>query len=183
MTSFADRYGTPPTATYNPERALQLVRAFAGHDRITPHDAREKVVEMGEGVAPLLLEAMHDREPQVRWESAKALAEIATPLAAGGLVEALEDDDGGVRWVAAEGLIEIGRPALDPLLHALLHQPENVWLREGVHHVLLGLRKRDASLKPTIEPVIEGLEGIAPRYGVVAPAERAVETLGAHRFG
>jgi HEAT repeat protein len=170
-------------APYHPERALQLVRAFSGHDRMTPHDAREELVAMGEGVSPLLLEAMHDPEPQVRWESAKTLAEIATPLAAGGLVEALRDNDGGVRWVAAEALIAVGRPALDPLLHALLQHSDHVWLREGAHHVLCELRTHDPSLKAAIEPVIAGLEGIAPSYAVIAPAEHAVVMLDAHRFG
>ena len=182
MAGYANRTGAMPTDAYRPERALQLVRAFAGRDRMTPHDARREVVEMGDGVAPLLMEAMHDHDAQVRWESAKALAELATPNAAGSLVEALEDDDGGVRWVAAEGLIAIGPAMLDPLLHALLHHSERMWLREGAHHVLSEVRKRDPEVKAVIQPVIDGLEGIAPRYGVLAPAKRAADALGAHRF-
>jgi hypothetical protein len=59
---------------------------------------------------------------RTRWEAAKALSEIADPLAATALVNALEDDDADIRWVASEGLTALGRDGLEPLLAALLER-------------------------------------------------------------
>jgi HEAT repeat protein len=113
----------------------------------------------------------------VRWEAAKALADIVDVRAASELVAALEDSNFGVRWLAAEGLIAIGRDALPSLMKALTKRSDSAWLREGAHHVLHDLSKGDLDLKDLVAPVIAGLERVEPEVEVLEPANAALDKI------
>ena len=93
-------------------------------------------MKIGEPVLDALIKAFEIEKKPLHWEVAKALSQIGTVKAAKVLVDALEDHDFGVRWIAAEGLIHIGAGGVAPLLEALRKNPDSVWLREGVHHVI-----------------------------------------------
>lgn len=176
--------GTPVRTTATPIAVptLQaLMEALGGVGDFPPHAARETLAGMGEAAMPALRAAMRSTDAQFRWEAAKALAEIASPRAAGTLVAALEDRDGSVRWLAAEGLVAIGPPALDPLLHALLRHSESAWLREGAHHVLCRLAHDD--LRPHLEPIVAALESVIPAIAVLPPVTEALKLLGLHGYG
>ena len=152
-----------------------LIVNLRSEDGIVRHKAREALTLIGRQAVGQLIPLLKDVEDDVRWEAAKALADVADARAASELVATLEDHNFGVRWLAAEGLIAIGRDALIPLLKTLIKKPDSVWLREGAHHVLHDLSK--TSLKNLLTPVLAGLEGVYPEIGVYEPALKALQGL------
>jgi HEAT repeat protein len=154
-----------------------LIANLRSGDGIVRHKARETLTSIGKRAVRQLTPLLKDANDDVRWEAAKALAEIADPKAASKLVATLEDHNFGVRWLAAEGLIALGEDALIPLLEALIKRSDSVWLREGAHHVLHDLSKGDLDLKDLVAPVIAGLEGVDPEIEVHEPVLEALEQL------
>jgi hypothetical protein len=140
-------------------------------------EARRTLAFVGKPAVDLLLPLLKDPDDDVRWETAKALAEIADPKAAYDLVGLLVDHNFGVRWVAAEALMAIGRDSLEPLLERLTEQPESAWLRRGAHHVLRVLARKAPDLRELVGPVITALEGFEPEIGCLEPAYAALEGL------
>jgi HEAT repeat protein len=143
-----------------------------GRDR---HEARLRLVAIGRPATARLIEALADRNSNVRWEAAKALGQIGDPAAIPALVKALEDDNFGVRWLAAEGLIHMKEEALVPLLRALATRPDSRWLREAAHHVLrtlgtLGLHDRVAA-------VLAAMDDVEPAVEVPLAARAALDAL------
>ena len=151
-------------------------------DGIVRHKARQTLTSIGKQAVRPLIPLLKDPNDDVRWEAAKALAEIADARAASELVATLEDHNFGVRWLAAEGLIALGDDALIPLLEALRKRSDSVWLREGAHHVLHDLSKGDLDLKDLVAPVIAGLEGVDPEVEVLEPANAALDELRGSRI-
>jgi hypothetical protein len=148
-----------------------LVANLWSPDGVVRQHARRDLVTIGQPAVPALIEALSAGDQYVRWEAAKALGQIADPVAAPALVAALDDRDGAVRWLAAKGLIAIGCASLEPLMRALEQHPESVWLREGAHHVLHDLNHGQASVQ--IAPVLDALHGIQPRMVVPWEARAA----------
>lgn len=167
------------------EAISALITALRGTAPQPPYTARQQIVKMGDQAVPALTEALRDPDPRLRWEVAKALAEIASPehtasIEAGkALVTALEDNEPGVRWLAADALVAMGPASLDPLLHGLLQRSESVWLREGAHHVLHFFAQ--GTLAPVIKPIIEALDGVLPAISVLPPVKQALDQLDLHR--
>jgi HEAT repeat protein len=137
--------------------------------------ARHALVAMGKPAVPSLIKALKSKNALMRWEAAKALGEIGDPETAPVLVEALEHDDFDVRWLAAEGLVKMNIKGLKPLLQALEHRGDSVWLRESAHHVFHDLAK--GGLRKSLVPVLAALEALEPGKGVpwAARHELAVE--------
>jgi HEAT repeat protein len=80
-----------------------------------------------------------------------------------------------VRWVAAEGLIGIGNKSIEPLLHLIKRNPESVRLREGVHHVLYALNKKNPD--ELLKLMVTALEGSEASLQIPFAAERALKSL------
>jgi HEAT repeat protein len=158
-----------------PGNAEALVAALHDSNPLTRQNARESLVKLGPGVAPLLEGALKDTTAHVRWEAAKTLAEVADPAAAPRLVEVLGDDSQDVRWVAAEALIAIGRAALGPLLTRLTSDDDASKLYEGAHHVLHDLV--DDAARESLTPLLEALRRSEPEVSVPVAAARALEAL------
>ena len=163
------------------EVTAELIGDLNGLAHRSARHARRLLVKLGEASVPPLVDALRDHDPRVRWEAAKALAEIASPAnahskaAAKALVDALEDEEPGVRWLAAEALVFLGRASLDPLLHALLRDSGSVWLREGAHHVLRVIGRGEVA--PAIEPVLRALEGVVPAIAVLPAVRDALAAI------
>ena len=104
-----------------------LVDSLASADGTIRTRARRALIAIGRPATPVLAALLGDENKQVRWESAKALAEIADPSAALALVEALDDPDSDIRWLAAEGLSRLGRPGLIEVLRRLKYSPHSSW--------------------------------------------------------
>ncbi len=105
-------------------------------------EARQKLVKIGKPVIPYLVGLQYLHEQRVGWQAIKILNEIAHPDAIPILVNGLENEDTNIRWLAAVGLISIGEPSLMPVLGALEFRGGSKFLREGVHHVLKGLKEK-----------------------------------------
>lgn len=150
----------------------RLVEELGDKSPEVRQNARVALVEIGSVAAGPLSEALSDPRAQVRWESAKALTELANPVAIPMLIRTLRDEDSGIRWVAAEALIAIGTPAIRPLLQALIDQMGSPEFREGVHHVLHDLE--DNHNQHIIGPVLKALSGPAP---LTAPPVAALAAL------
>lgn len=152
-----------------------LVADLASHDGQVRERARQCLVDIGGPAVALLIEALGDPNSQVRWEAAKALGQIADPVAAPALVKALRDKGFAIRWLAAEGLIALGSKGLVPLLRALIERSDSVWLRQGAHHVLHDLVGRVP--EEVLQPVLAALEGVEPSLEVPLAAETALDAL------
>jgi HEAT repeat protein len=152
-----------------------LVHDLSNRDGLARQTARRSLVAMGEAAVAALAAALKDRNCDVRWEAAKALAEIASPRAGPALVRALNDRNFGVRWLGAEGLIALGLQGLPPLLRALVEDPDSTWLREGAHHVLSYLA--DQGLRDTVGPLLAVLEGSPSPAAVMVEADSLAQRL------
>jgi HEAT repeat protein len=160
--------------SHNPD-VESLVAALASPDRVTRQTARETLVAVGHPAVGPLIPLLGDRHGHVRWEAAKALAEIGDPASAQVLVQTLEDRDAGIRWLAAEGLIRMREAGLKPLFQALIERPDSSWLREGAHHVLHALA--EMGLAEVTMPVLDALKDIEPTATLPSAAQRALDTL------
>jgi HEAT repeat protein len=133
-----------PTEVAAQEQIEIWIRELASDNGLTREAARNALVRAGKPAVSPLIERLEDSRVHVRWEVAKALADIADPEAAPALVRALEDEESAIRWLAAEGLIAMENAAIPPLLQALTERSSSLWLRNGAHHTVLA-RKRPSS--------------------------------------
>jgi len=157
------------------ETIKSLVAELGSQDGQVRVRARKSLVAIGGQAVKSLVKALASKKEWVRWEAAKTLGQIGDPAAVRALVKALEDKMFDVRWLSAEGLISTGREALVPLLRALTENPDSLWLKEGVHHVLHDVVKGD--LTELLQPVIIALEGFEPSLEAPLAAETALKTL------
>src|SRR5687768_13834361 len=77
-----------------------LVEAIRGGDRQVAAAAVESLQQIGQPATLILLDALTDRDDQVRWYAAKTLSTIGDERAAPALVTSLEDENFGTRWLA-----------------------------------------------------------------------------------
>jgi HEAT repeat protein len=157
-------------------RIPPLLVGLAGRDPVVRENAREALVAIGEPAVPLLIQQLSHRRRHVRWEAAKALCDIADPIAATALVNALDDTDDDVRWVVAEGLTALGREGLQPLLAALLQRAQSCSFCEGAHHVCHALATK-RKLGPILRPVLAALGQAEPAVGAPVAAYIALSKL------
>ncbi|MBU0496201.1 MAG: HEAT repeat domain-containing protein [Chloroflexi bacterium] len=164
-----------PDTTPSPANLDTLLSTLHSHNGLERERARQALVAIGQPAGPALIDLLTDPYHQVRWEAAKALVEIRDPRAAPTLVARLEDEEFDMRWLAAEGLIALGRAGLLPLLAALVTRGDSVWLRQGAHHVLNSMFRKD--LPAAVIAVLAALEDGAP--GLVTPqaAQAALDAL------
>ena len=81
-----------------------------------------------------------------------------------------------MRWAAAVGLAQVGRPALRPLLRALVAQPDSVWLREGAYHVLHYIADRETYRQTA--PLRDALKGPGAEFSTAQVAGEMLAALG-----
>ena len=152
-----------------------LMKGLDCDDLMTCQHTRRKLVEMGKEAIPYLIKGLSSKRVWVRWESAKALSEIADPECVQILIELLQNPEFELRWLAAEGLARIGRPALVPLLQLLTNKSGSLWLREGIHRILHDMRLGE--LAPVVRPVREALEDVESAMLAPIAAREALRKL------
>lgn len=157
----------------------RLIIGLASSNGLARLRARHSLVSIGASAVPALTEALSDRNWRVRWESAKALTEIADPSAVDALVAAMEDDRPGVRWIASEGVIALGPRGLVPLLRALIRRSGSAWFRLGAHHVLRALDRRGMARQ--VDPVLKALNSAEPSVEVPLAALEALDLIRENR--
>jgi len=155
----------------------RLIADLRSYNGVVRREARQTLAFIGKQAVDCLIPLLKDPDDEVRWEAAKALADIADPKATSELVTLLMDHNYGVRWLAAEALISIGRDALPPLLEKLTQHSDSSWLRSGAHHVLHSLAQKAPDLKDVAGPVMTALEGFEPEIGCLGPAYAALDKL------
>jgi HEAT repeat protein len=168
----------------DPAPVKDLMAALSSHNGKEREGARKALIRIGGPAVQPLIELLgsagrENCDEHACWEAAKALASIGDPAAAPALLVALEDTNGGTRWLAGEGLIALGRPALVPLLDALIRHSDSPWLREGAHHILRTLALR--RIEGVTRPVLEALESANPALEVPLAAEAALMQLSGSR--
>ena len=126
----------PDRADRRARKVRSLLADLATGDVVVRRRARGDLVALGETALPAMLEELAHGGFQVRWEVAKTLGEMQLPGAVPGLIAALEDEEQDVRWLAAVALARTGGPAVEPLLRTLDERPDDLYLRQGVHHFL-----------------------------------------------
>lgn len=158
--------------TGDPTAVEPLVRAL-GDDRLVAGAAQRALETIGPAATAALVEALKDRNDQVRWHAARALAAIRDPRAIPAQIEALNDPNYGVRWLAAEGLAAEGPEALLPLLETLSTRKPTAWLRQGAAHVLTKVAVPDPLLRDELRTLAGQIKrGPAADIPVLARAFR-----------
>jgi len=160
-------------------KIAKLVEKLASGNGQQRSQARRKLVAIGRQAIPSLNWQLKQKSHQVRWEAAKALAQIKKPACVPGLLTAMEDEGFDIRWVAAEGMATLGMPAVRCLLKLLQEKPDSARLRESAHQVIRSLVK-DAPWHG-MQPVLLELE----KFGTTAAslphaAKLALESLPAY---
>ncbi len=159
------------------ERIVGLINELGSKDGTQRERARGALVKIGKPAVPSLVGLLSAQEQHARWEACKALVSIKDSSAADPLVNALMDDSMEIRWLAAEALIALGRKALRSLFADLEVHFESVFLREGAHHVLHALERRDLLEKEGLA-VLEALRRLEPEVSVAWVARKALDSLG-----
>jgi HEAT repeat protein len=153
------------------------IERLASEDGMIIQQARKSLVEAkNHEVTHALIAELVDPRKRVRWEAAKALAEIGEPVAALPLVHSMDDDESDVAWVAAEGVAAMGQPGLLAVLSGLTRTSRSGSFYKAAHHSLQEFRKHGTEV-PTLEPVIEALEGIGPSLSASVAAYQALQKL------
>lgn len=113
-----------------------------------------------------LINALKNRDRNIRWAAAQALGEMGDSRAIEPLVKALEDEDSVVKLEAIEALGKMGEQAFSPLVQALKHEDLNI-RREAARN--LGERKDVRAVEPLMRALLD-------EYGSVRYV--AIEALG-----
>jgi len=138
--------------------------------------ARNTLVGMGKTVIPKMHKLLITENWLLRMEAAKVVELIADRKSIPLLINLLNDKEFEIRWIAAEGLIKIGRRSILPVLESVRDGKSSFLLNKGVHHVLLGLLKKNEKKK--VMPLLLSLEE-TNELGETAPVEAsgAIRTL------
>jgi HEAT repeat protein len=158
---------------FYPGNTVEILAHLSDWDPRSRHEARKKLVSLGEVALPILIEQLTAKDWHVRWEAVKALGEMKNPLAVEPIITVLQDDDIGVRWAAMGSLINLGRASIQPLLLALTEHFQSARLRHGAHHVFRSFHQKKMLTTLEIE-VMRALEG--PNPGITA-AQAANQAL------
>jgi hypothetical protein len=123
-----------------------------------------------------LINALSNRDAEVRFRSAIALGELGDSEAVEALSGALKDEDSGVRWEAAEALGKIGAPAIDPLIEALMDDDDDIRWRAAI---ALGDIRDPKVIQPLVHALADEDEYVRKRAALSLSriGEPAIEPL------
>jgi len=152
-----------------------LTAALESKDGMVRQAARERLVGLGRSVAPTLCPLLRHRRPQVRWEAALVLKDVADTSCVPALVESIFDTDEGVRWIAAEALGGLGKPGIRALLHLLIRDAASREVRTALR--VASTRVVDPALRAVLEPLRETLVREATAGVVIIAADLARSRL------
>jgi HEAT repeat protein len=153
-----------------------LIAELGSKNGLRRERARRALVKIGTASTPALVALFSEKNDHLRWEACKALGSIRDPASGVALVKALCDDSEEVRWLAAEALIGLGPGALVPILQALKRDFGSPFLRQGAHHVLHALERKNLLTKKTLA-VLDALRYLSRRMSVASAADAALMSL------
>ena len=98
----------------------KLIRGLGSSRWEARRAASEALANLGSPAVGPLIDALRDKNPDVRWAAIRALGKLGDPVAVKSIIKALRDEDSGVRKTAAEALGKIGdAKATVPLIAAV----------------------------------------------------------------
>lgn len=122
---------------------LQLYRLIDLRDYHKHIKAKKNFIEQGVAILPVMHKLMTSKYKVIRKEAIKIVRGIAHKSSIPAAIRMLEDPEGDIRWIAAEALINIGRISIKPVLKSLVINGKSYYLRQGAHHVLGALIKKE----------------------------------------
>ncbi|MCM2370239.1 HEAT repeat domain-containing protein [Aporhodopirellula aestuarii] len=153
------------------------INDLASDDGVVRDRARKALVAaQGHEVVHALIAELVDPRKRVRWEAAKALADIGSPVAALPLVHAMTDEDDEVAWLAAEGVASLGEPGLLAVFSGITRDCHSLEYCKVAHHSLKEFRKIGNHVE-VIDKVKKALEGVEPKLSAPIAAYRALQEL------
>jgi HEAT repeat protein len=153
-----------------------LIKQLSNADSLVRMEARDILSCIGAPAVPELLKIFPQTNSQLRWQIIKIFDTIQDPSTIPILLQELKDDNAELRWAASNALINLRRELVPPLLEALTHDFDSLWLRQSAHHILRVL-KDNGKLTPPEEEVYKALEGIEPAISVPWAAIKALAEL------
>jgi HEAT repeat protein len=156
-----------------PTGTADIIAQLSDWNPRSRHEARKKLVHMGDTALPILMEQLSSKDWHVRWEAVKALGELKNPLSNEAIVCMLWDEDTGVRFAAMGSLIALSRASIEPLMLALTEHSTSAPLRHGAHYVLRALHGKQMLTNLEIE-VMRALEGPHPGIEAAHAANRVL---------
>lgn len=170
----------------------KLITNLSSKNSQVRQNARLTLANIGQPAIIPLWNQLRSSEKWVRWESAKALAEMREPCVAPILVNFLTDKDTDIRWMAAEGLIALGSVSLEPLFESLTQYSGSLEMAESAHHVLHDLfagkvhegeleyeplNPLNNDIKSIIKPVMESIRSTESTILIPELAKVALDEL------
>ena len=124
------------------ETIEDLINALKTEDDLDREAALGELEIRSEESLDALIEALNNRNKNIRRYSAQALGYIGNEKAIQPLINTLEDKNKFVRREASTGLVHIGEPAFDSLIEILDHEDWRV--RGGAAWALGSMKKPEA---------------------------------------
>lgn len=126
----------------------ELIEQLGSADEFEREEALGELQIRSDEAYDSLVDALKNRNKNIRRYSAQVLGYIADERAIDPLVEALEDNNKLVRREASTALIRIGEPAFQPLVDLLKHDN---WRVRGAAAWDLGSMKKPEAIEPLEE--------------------------------
>lgn len=126
-------------------------------------------MQVDKSAVKALIQALNDKETNVRKSAARALGDIMDVMAVAPLVQALKDENEGVRRYAVAALVKIGKPSVEALVQASKDKDSEV--RKSVVCALLEIGEIDELVKlgkPLVETLVPFLKGRRTEIQVMA---------------
>jgi len=158
------------------ENIESLISTLSNKNGMIRQQARLALVKSGATSVEYLINALENPNKRVQWEAAKALITIGDIRSAPAFVQKLKDKSFELRWLAAEGLIALKENSLRPLLSALIDNPDDWDLRQGVHHVLHAL-EREGLLNDKCLCLLNELRSMEPELSIPIATETALASI------
>ncbi|MBI3595791.1 MAG: HEAT repeat domain-containing protein [Nitrospirae bacterium] len=117
-----------------------------------------------------LLKMLQSKTPMDRREAAHELGKIKDPRAVSSLIAALKDEEPMVRLDVSGALIEIGKPVVNPLIEAMKHDNDPIFLWNAIRVL------EEVGDSRAIEPLKE-IEQKHPDPSIQQIAKYALEKL------
>lgn len=161
----------------SPEAIPALISALSNADEQLGSQIFRSLIEIGSVAVPALIELGNSSRAWLRWDRVRALGEIGDNRAITALALALNDPDHGVAWMAARELVHFGRLCVEPVLRVLMLKNTSPWLAETGSYTLHEISKEYPQLQSYLQPVINGMHGVAYNIATPLAARKALERL------
>lgn len=123
----------------------ELINALNTDDDLDKEIALGELEMRGDEAVDALIDALSNRNKNIRKYSAEALGYLGKDKAVQPLIDTLEDKNKLVRREASTALVRIGEPAFEPLINILDHED---WRVRGAAAWALGSMNKTEALDP-----------------------------------